>query len=246
MYYIVDLTNGTRIPFDCKQALLFRWRQMTTRPFHYQYVNGQVQSGKIEFLELNITGKDKRCNNSILRRYQVMDDAGLSCDIRTWEKEIREVEAAEKNQWLLPLPEQKDHIRFRIDPVGGRAGKEHAHRRPLGAFTKASLSAGDRAANTLNFEDDLCSLTPVLDHSRPRKTGAAFSVPHFRGGRDGKCWKSGTKNQAQWGRHKKRCAVSAKQKSACSESFLRMMESSSIHFGNELAEWLDEMAACNF
>lgn len=194
MYYLIDLSDQTRMPFESKVALLAFWRFRTVR---------YGVPDPLNFNNLNVTGKDTYnplFTDPWMRQYQVVDDEGRSQDIRTWEKEIKLVNAMDHR------PEgasDSSSARFRIGPVAS-GSKMPLRKGRYGAFTRQRMMDRQRAAQQVDYEDDLLGLTPVRDNSRPRlRSGDPWGKDRDYRSRS---WKNHTRNTSQWGRHSERAA----------------------------------------
>ncbi len=200
MYTLVDLVENTAKKFDTQERLLSFWRwEIVGRTRFPEFI------GEVMFDELNITGKDKHyislpfsyASDFRLGRYQVLDEYGRSCDIRTWTSAIQSVLAETYPSWRRnPSKKTKSQPRFRIDPVSCGYKRHHASHK-LNTYTKQKLK-DIRNKFELDTEDDLYGLTPIRDHSKPR-----IPDQNFRGWKisDNKCWKTRSKRRAQWERH---------------------------------------------
>ena len=85
MYYLIDLYQQTRTPLGSRMDVLIHWR------FHLYHDWSSIFTPLLNFRDLNITGRDvyaTEVDAPRLRRFQVVDKAGRSQDIRTWSKEI--------------------------------------------------------------------------------------------------------------------------------------------------------------
>ncbi len=218
MYTLVDLFENTAREFDTRERLLSFWRwEIQGRNSTPWFIR------RLVFRELNITGKDKHPADSSansmsnrfpgglriaaesgsslgelrLGRYQVLDEYGHSCDIRTWTDTIQSVLAEACPVWRQnPSEKSACQPRFRIDPVSCGCRRHHASRR-LSTFTKQKLE-DIRNKFELDVWDDLCGCSPLRDHSKPRIPDQSFRRWKKT---DNKCWKTQSKKHAQWERH---------------------------------------------
>ena len=123
MYTLVDLVKNTAKKFDTQERLLSFWRwKIAGRTCFPEFI------GESMFDELNITGKDKHyiLSQSLygygystdfrLGRYQVLDEYGRSCDIRTWTAAIQTVLKETYPVWCRnPSEKSEPQPRFRVD-----------------------------------------------------------------------------------------------------------------------------------
>lgn len=231
MYYIMDLIENKFYGFDTKQQLLYRWRQMTSNPSYFR-----ARNLKLSFEQLNVTGVDTTsrleeipgkyfttrfgihpCHEWVqrLRRYQVVDDAGRSIDIRAWKEELRQVEGTDKNLWNTPN-RPVNAPKFRQGPCGqGRKNRNHFIAGP--AMWKASMSAQSMDEPL----DEDAGLRPILDHTKVRTRGIneytnAYRSQYKISGRWGgsKSWKDQSKAGRQWARHKPSCSKKSLREAA--------------------------------
>lgn len=216
-YSIVDLISGKSYGFDSRQGLQFRWRELTSGAFDY-FSKGPK---RVSFDELNVTGHDITWDYvSIpatyddagdliteghheyvrrLRRYQVIDQDGRSCDIRMWKREIAEAESTAENLWRSRMSKW-NAPRFRIDPVCV-GHKQHYRCASTPSFRyKKYLMDAETCGYKPDEEDEYADLMPILDHSAPR-----HNELEYRGWKssDYRSWKRMHKSGAQWAKHKK-------------------------------------------
>lgn len=190
MYYLIDLHQQTQTPFGSRLDLLTHWRFRLRKRSHYL-----GEAPLLNFDDLNVTGNDMFAtafSGPWLRRFQVVDEAGRSQDIRTWTKEIAAVNAMSHFPYRRSAPSQ---TRFRVDPVD-MGSKMPLRKGRYSAFTKQRLREACGVPE-LDFEYDLLGYSPVRDNSRPRNTKTFWK----RGYNGSRSWKSNTKNASQWGRH---------------------------------------------
>lgn len=207
MYYLIDLYQLSRIPFESKTTLLTYWRFRLYRDHCFG------EAPPLNFRDLNVTGNDvyaTEFDGPWLRRFQVVDEAGRSQDIRTWTKEIKEVNAMYHFPYRRPAPAQ---ARFRIDPVD-MGSKMPLRKGRYGAFTKQRLVEACGVPK-LDWEDDLLGFTPVRDNSAPKKPRNRSWKSDYSGGT--RSWKDNTKNTSQWGRHIERVKEMPVRKNAADE-----------------------------
>lgn len=231
MYYIIDLATDARYACGTKIDVIWRYARLAEySPFRH------VVSPAMHFDNLNVTGRDTRIERvragyryvddipipvyteSVwLRRYQVVDDAGRSIDIRAWKAEIAAIEAGD----YYPHVKRHEHVPiFRREPcVSGR--KQRSHRIGLPAMWKASLQ------DTLDNEnDDLAEYVAIRDHTKPRNRGISigdgwdvygrrlYAISHTS-----KCWKDQSKSGRQWAKHKRGCTKRALREAGGSDAF---------------------------
>ena len=106
MYYLIDLYQLSRIPFESKTTLLTYWRFRLYRDHCFG------EAPPLNFRDLNVTGNDvyaTEFDGPWLRRFQVVDEAGRSQDIRTWTKEIKEVNRARLTEYKKYRPNSEYH-----------------------------------------------------------------------------------------------------------------------------------------
>ena len=99
MYYLIDLYQQTRTPLGSRMDVLIHWR------FHLYHDWSSIFTPLLNFRDLNITGRDvyaTEVDAPRLRRFQVVDKAGRSQDIRTWSKEISVVNGMSHFPWSMP------------------------------------------------------------------------------------------------------------------------------------------------
>lgn len=218
MFYIHDFEKNVDIPLRSEQDVATWWKNAFFRNLPLP-LQGKPVVAKKFFWELNVTGKDKAveihvtnnmdvsCINSPiycellarLRRYQVLDERGRSVDIRSWPKEV----------WEL---NQNQH-RFGTYWYGGH---RHIRRTSGPSMLRKTLRAIAASADYNELDNEGLPL-PISDRSK-------ISHP-FSGSNDvwdfceekfskkyaaSKSWKDQCKARHQWGKHKPRCAVPAR------------------------------------
>lgn len=192
MYYLIDLYQPTRTPLGSRMDVLIHWR------FHLYHDWSSIFTPLLNFRDLNITGRDvyaTEVDAPRLRRFQVVDKAGRSQDIRTWSKEISVVNGMSHFPWSMP---NRRPPLFRAEPAwfGSKRTCRKAH---CSSLTMQYLR---EQAGTIDpdFEDELLGFTPVRDSFRPRRMKKSC-CPEYPYSRSSRSWKDGTKNAYQWGRH---------------------------------------------
>lgn len=206
MYYLIDLYQQSRIPFESKTILLTYWRFQ----LHRDRCFGEAPP--LDFQDLNVTGNDvyaTELDGPWLRRFQVVDEAGRSQDIRTWTKEIKDVNAMSHFPYRRPA---SAHARFRMEPVD-MGSKMPLRKGRHGAFTKQRLREACGAPE-LDLKDDLLGFIPLRDNSAPKPRDHSWKSDYSGGSRS---WKDSTKNSSQWGRHIERVAEMPTRKSEAEE-----------------------------
>lgn len=134
-----------------------------------------------------------------LCRYQVLDELGHPCDIRTWSQAIKDALAESYPTWhLRPRQKPSPQPRFRIDPIGWGSKRKHGYCKAK-SFVMQKLR-DVRNKFELDLEDDLSGHVPVRDHSKPRILDQSYRDWKKS---DHKCWKTSSKKKNQWERHKK-------------------------------------------
>lgn len=223
MYYIIDLATNARYTCDTKLDVIWHYAVLCDCRMRY------AAALTLSFDNLNITGHDIRMvrvpvgcqeidgdfytvyeRQPYLRRYQVVDDADRSIDIRTWNNEIEAFRAGER-----PARKHDTHKPvFRREPCGyGR--KRTACRVGLPAMWKASMvEAFDYA------DDEPLEYAIILDHSKPRHRGFtvgagwdAYDDRYHAIWHSSKCWKDQSKSGRQWAKHKRGCSKRALRES---------------------------------
>lgn len=256
MYYIFDHKNACYCAAsETKLELLCTWARIThTGDFHPNFRK------EFDFSDLNVSGKDIKLESvfvgytpycfkhdvklftetlpiretrSILRRYQVFDDADRSIDIREWKDEISAYFAGvrpARNEHATRIPT------FRQEPCGlGR--KRNGRRISFPAFTKDNLMALE---DMVDIPDNI---RPVVDHTYARNRGmnrySTLDAAEFKqNGKYGRrCWKNSTKATRQWAKHKRGCSGHAMRNSMKMLSERGASEYSSEDFLNDCLEF---------
>lgn len=224
MYYIIDLATNARYACDTKLDVIWRYAVLCDCRMRY------AAALTLSFDNLNITGHDIRMvrvpvgcqeidgdfytvyeRQPYLRRYQVVDDADRSVDIRAWNDEIDAFRAGERSARKYDTHEPV----FRREPCG-QGRKQRSHRIGLPAMWKTSLQ------DTLNNEnDDLAEYVAIRNHTKPRNRGISIGdgwdvydrrlcgIWH-----SSKCWKDQSKSGRQWAKHKRGCSKRALREGA--------------------------------
>lgn len=213
MYYLIDIISGTTVYKAAdKRDLLGCWARVATTN----------RDGSLNFRELNVTGNDtvaewvmdgryffpdgRACPTYTeqlrLRRFQVKDDKGCSCDIRVWEEDIHSSPSG--GFWYsrhYGMPERLPE--FRREPAL-QGGKKHYRRMSYPAMAHGTLRDLYAQPDVDADEDSpVCpsDIPPVRYRGVNRYTTYDLAETKYfnRGSRS---WKENSKSRRQWGKHK--------------------------------------------
>lgn len=211
MYYIVYLPTGDYYLCNTKLEVISIW---FTRIHCFDLYDSD--DTKALFKELNVTGNDTvkvtwfdDKTYEYLRPYQVLDENGRSCDIRTWMEEIEMFQKGIKVRPLSKVCKMGEVPRYRVDPICG-IRKRHSHRALGPTMWKRAMQEIEGLnlyMSSVESEDGLCSIKYNVKF-RDRGIGVdtiwdGYESKWHNRYSSSKCWKDQTKARKQWGRRAK-------------------------------------------